>query len=381
GRPEIEKDQVGAVTMVGPDIVRDATRKIGEEGKLHTSNVEWTAIKGKYFAVALEFDGDPGAEVLIRKAPAVDRAWFEAKIPIRSPMGSSDSFGLYLVPLDFEILQAEGHGLERMLDLGWAIIEPISRLLLKFMNFLYKFIPNYGWVIIIVSVVSKVILHPLSRKQFQSMKDMQNVQGPMQKLREKHKDDPQKLNKEMMELYKREGINPMGGCFPMLLQMPVFFALFQVLNKTIELRHASWFGWINDLSRPEVLFEMPFPIPFLGSGFSLLPIVMGGLMFWQQKMSTVDPRQKAMVYMMPILFTFLFYRFPSGLVLYWLVNNVMSIAQQRSIQKAGGKPKKDADAGPGADATTPQPAAGKHSKPGKAKARGKKSRATAKEIT
>lgn len=374
GRPEIEKDQVGAVTMAGTDVVRDKTHKIDEEGELHPSNVKWTAIKGKYFAVALQFEGEPGAEVLVRKAPAVERAWFEAKIPVRSPMGSSDSFGLYIVPLDYEVLLAEGHGLERMLDLGWAIIEPISRVLLKFMNFVYRFIPNYGWVIIIVSVVSKLILHPLSRKQFQSMKDMQKVQGPMTKLREKHKDEPQKLNKEMMELYKREGINPMGGCFPMLLQMPVFFALFQVLNKTIELRHAPWFGWINDLSRPEVLFEMPFAIPFLGTGFSLLPIVMGGLMFWQQKMSTVDPRQKAMVYMMPILFTFLFYRFPSGLVLYWLVNNVMSIAQQRSIHKASDAPKD-------ADATPPQQAAGSSSRPGKAKARAKKSRATAKEIT
>ena len=374
GRPEIERDQVGAVTMAGQDIVRNPTHKIDEEGELHPTNVKWTAIKGKYFAVALLFEGDPGAEVLVRKAPGVDRAWFEAKIPIRSPMGSSDSFGLYLGPLDYEILESEGNGLERMIDLGWALIEPISRVLLVFMNFLYKFIPNYGWVIIIVSVVSKLILHPLSRKQFQSMKDMQKVQGPMQKLREKYKDDPQKLNKEMMELYRREGINPMGGCFPMLLQMPVFFALFQVLNKTIELRHAEWFGWINDLSRPEVLFEMPFAIPFLGSGFSLLPIVMGVLMFWQQKMSTVDPRQKAMIYMMPILFTFLFYRFPSGLVLYWLVNNVMSIAQQRAIHRSDDTPKD-------ADTTTPQPPAGPPSKSGKAARSKKKKRATAKETT
>jgi YidC/Oxa1 family membrane protein insertase len=161
-----------------------------------------------------------------------------------------------------------------------------------------------------------------------SMRDMQKLQPKMKELRETHKGDPTRLNQDMMKLYKEHGVNPVGGCFPMLLQMPVFIALFQVLSRTIELRRAPFMLWMNDLSAPDMIARLPFTVPFIGDTLSLLPILMGVAMFVQQKMQTSDPKQAAMTYMMPVVFTVLFFRFPSGLVLYWLVNNILTIGHQ-----------------------------------------------------
>ncbi len=241
-----------------------------------------------------------------------------------------------------EALSREGIGLEGMIDLGWALIQPISRVMLATTTWMYKFVHNYGVVIVLISLLTKLLFYRLTHKSFQSMKDMQSIQGQVNELKEKHKGDSQKMNKEMWALYKREGVNPMGGCLPMLLQMPVFIALYSVLRSTIQLRQAPFFLWIDDLSRPDVLFQMPFELPFLGGSFCLLPILMGISMFVQQKMTTVDPRQKMLIYMMPIMFTVMFYRLPSGLVLYWFVNNILSIGQQWMVRR-GGDSKKPGD--------------------------------------
>ncbi len=345
GDPVYEKDQTGAVTAVGTEVVRDRTRKVKEEGIQRTGNVRWTAVQGKYFAIALIPVNEPSADVWIRRIGEENRVWFDAKFPVRSAVGTQQEFGLYVGPVDMEALVREGVGLEGMIDLGWSLIQPISRLMLVTITWMHKFIPNYGWVIVLISILTKLLFYRLTHKSFQSMKDMQKIQGQVNELKEKHKSDSQKMNKEMWALYKREGVNPMGGCLPMLLQMPVFIALYSVLRATIQLRQAHFLFWITDLSRPDVLFHMPFPLPFLGSDFCLLPILMGISMFLQQKMTTVDPRQKMMIYMMPILFTVMFYRLPSGLVLYWFVNNVLSIAQQWMIHRGGDKK------GPGNDKT------------------------------
>jgi YidC/Oxa1 family membrane protein insertase len=169
------------------------------------------------------------------------------------------------------------------------------------------------------------------------MKEMQKVQPQIAALRERYKDDKEKMNRELMELYKRYKINPVGGCLPMVLQIPVFIALYNVLGASIELRHAPFMLWIHDLSAPDKLAQIPAAIPFIGgSAFGPLPILMGATMLIQQKMtpSTMDPAQAKMMLIMPIVFTFMFLNFPSGLVLYWLINNVLSIAQQYYIQKA-----------------------------------------------
>jgi len=235
---------------------------------------------------------------------------------------------VYAGPLDHTRLKSLGYGLERAVDFGWKWIKPLSKLMFRFILFCHKYIPNYGLVIIILSLLIKILFYPLTQKSMKSMRDMQKLQPKMKELRETLKGDAQKLNSEMMKLYKEHGVNPVGGCLPMLLQMPVFIALFQVLSRTIELRQAPFMLWIQDLSSPDVIAHLPFSLPFIGGNLSLLPILMGVAMFVQQKMQSTDPKQAAMTYMMPVVFTVLFFKFPSGLVLYWLVNNILTIGHQ-----------------------------------------------------
>jgi YidC/Oxa1 family membrane protein insertase len=219
-------------------------------------------------------------------------------------------------------------------DFGWKWIRPLSRLIFAFMLLCHRAIPNYGVVIIILSALTKLLFWPLTQKSFKSMREMQRLQPEMAAMKEKYKNDPQRLNKAMMELYRERGVNPVGGCLPLLLQMPVFISLFNVLRLTIELRRAPFMLWIRDLSAPDVVARMPFSLPFIGDAVSVLPILMGIAMFLQQKMSATDPKQAAMTYMLPIVFTVMFFRFPSGLVLYWLVNNVLTIGHQYLMARA-----------------------------------------------
>ncbi len=347
--PDQEKREMGAVTALGDKVVRDRAGKVNaEEGVLRTGGVRWTAVKNKYFAVALVPESETDADVRIHRMGEEERVYLDMKFPVRDPAGARLDFALYATPLDMDLLKAEGHGLQGMIDLGWSWIRPISRLTLVVMVFLHKYVPNYGVVIILISLLTKILFYRLTHKSMKSMKDMQKIQGQVAALKEKYKGDAQRLNKETWALYKKEGVNPMSGCFPMLLQMPVFVALYQVLQRTIALRKASFVWWIDDLSQPDVLAQLPASLPFLGDNLSLLPLLMGASMIFQQKMTTVDPRQKAMVYMMPIFFTVLFYRLPSGLVLYWLVNNVFSIGQQYLIHRDDGK-KETKEESPAAD--------------------------------
>jgi YidC/Oxa1 family membrane protein insertase len=201
------------------------------------------------------------------------------------------------------------------------------------MNYCNKVTHNYGIDIILLTILIKIVFYPLSVKSYKSMKKMQTMQPVIAKLKEKYKDDKAKLNQEMMEIYKNKGINPMGGCLPMIIQIPVFFALYKALSAAIELRHAPFMLWINDLSSPEDLYT--FNIAGYDLPIRILPLVMGITQVIQQKMtpSSVDPMQEKIMLAMPIVFTFIFWGFPSGLVLYWLVNNVISIAQQYYINK------------------------------------------------
>jgi len=205
------------------------------------------------------------------------------------------------------------------------------------LNFIYGIIPNYGVAIIILTILTKILLWPLGTKSYKSMSQMKKLQPLIQEIREKYKNDRKKMNEEVMALHKTYSINPVGGCLPMILQIPVFFALYRMLDQAIELRHAHFLWWINDLSAPDRLFNFDFSIPFMEPpyGIPVLTLIMGATMFWQQKMSPPagDPTQAKMMLMMPVVFTFIFINFSAGLVLYWLVNNVLSIAQQSYIQK------------------------------------------------
>ncbi|MCI5160046.1 MAG: membrane protein insertase YidC, partial [Candidatus Electrothrix sp. AUS1_2] len=209
--------------------------------------------------------------------------------------------------------------------------------MLYLLNFFHSVFGNYGIAIILLTCLIKGAFWPITQKGMKSMKNMQKLQPKVAKLREKYKDDPMKVNQEMMALYKTYKVNPLGGCLPMFIQIPFFFALYRVLMAAIELRHAPFMLWINDLSAPDRLM-VGFDIPYL-QGIPVLTILMGGSMYLQQKMTptTADPTQAKVMQFLPIIFTAMFINFASGLVLYWFVNNLLSILQQQLINRQTGK--------------------------------------------
>jgi YidC/Oxa1 family membrane protein insertase len=299
----------------------------------------WAAARTKYFTVAIipRNQEAMGVDITGRTEELYDgqllKAYsFALEMPLVRKEAVVDSFTVYLGPLDYKILKGYGIGLERMMNFGWKVIRPISVFVLLSLQVLHKFIPNYGVVLILFSLLVKIVVYPLTKKSYQSMKRMQDLQPRLVELKEKYAKDPQRLNRETMKLYKEHGVNPLGGCLPTLLQLPLLYALFIVFQSTIELRGAGFFGWIRDLSAPDTVFQLPFSLPFYGNNVNVLPVVMGVTMLWQQKMTIQDPKQKAMVYLMPILFVFLFNNFPSGLTLYYTVFNVFTIIQQKMIK-------------------------------------------------
>jgi YidC/Oxa1 family membrane protein insertase len=244
-------------------------------------------------------------------------------------------YSLFFGPKSMKILKKAGHDLGKALNFGWFTV--LAKPCVWLMNRLYSVIPNYGIAIIILTLLIKIVLWPLGSKSYKSMSEMKKIQPLMKEIREKYKNDKKKMNEEVMGLYRTYKINPLGGCLPMVVQLPVFFALYRMLYQSIELRHAPFFLWIDDLSAPDRLFNFSFSIPFMEPpyGIPVLTIIMGATMLLQQKMSPPmgDPTQAKMMMFMPLIFTFIFINFSSGLVLYWLVNNILSISQQYYIQK------------------------------------------------
>lgn len=299
---------------------------------------DWVAIRTKYFTIsviprdakaqAVKFFSEKknlGEKILWKKYK------FDFQMPYESRASAINEFTVYMGPLDYDLLKSYNANLEDMMDWGWRIFRPFGKFILWCFIGLHNLVPNYGFVIIIFSILIKIVLYPLTKKSYQSMKEMQALQPSMQEINEKYKNDPQKKQQEIMSLYKEHGINPLGGCMPMLLQMPLLIALFQVFQSTIQLRQAEFIWWINDLSRPDTIATLPLTLPLYGNTLNILPIFMGVTMFIQQKMSMKDPKQKALVYIMPIFFTLLFNSFPSGLNLYYALFNVLSIAQEKLI--------------------------------------------------
>ena len=258
------------------------------------------------------------------------------KMPFKGGAREEAKVQVYLGPLQYDAIKGLHRGLEQTMSLGavW-VIRPIAEyVMIPLFEFLRSFIPNYGVVIIIFSLIIKIALQPLTRTSMKSMRKMQALQPLMAEIKEKHKDDPEKMNQQTMNLYKEYGINPAAGCLPLLLQMPILFALYQVFRSSIELRQASFIWWIKDLSIPDTVLQLPFTIPLVGvSQISGIVIAMGVTMFVQQKMTPTDPRNKAMVWLMPVMFTLMFNGLPSGLNLYYFVFNILSIGQHYWFNK------------------------------------------------
>ena len=290
---------------------------------------EWIALRTKYFAVIInnvKNMGNPEFYKLsnLKNNKAVDIAYFGCAMS-----GNTSRFGLEMrtnspfvisvlvLPIRFSELAGYKKGYEHIA--GGGIWGPIEKVIIFILNLFYSFLKNYGFAIMVFALLFKIIFFPLSRQMLISQQQMQLLQPELKKIQEKYKNDPQALNREMMHLYKVYKVNPFSGCLPLLIQFPIFIALYQVLSTAIEFRRAPFILWITDLS--------------LKDPYYVLPIAMGVLMLIQSLMTTIDPRQKFMVIMMPLIMVFFFLNFPSGLQLYWFTYNILSILENLLIKK------------------------------------------------
>lgn len=332
----------GVYAQMGGELVKIEGRKAkdGVATSLNTDGqTEWTAFKSKYFTGFIAPKNQMGirSELMISKTKESRQFFVSMDMGLSKSNYQQDSYVIGLIPAEKELMSSYGFGLEKTMNRGGPIIRPFSIGLHWLMEFLYKLIPNYGIVILLMSIIIKIVTFPLTQKSYSSMKRMQLVQPKIKELQEKYKNNQQVLQQKTMELYKEEKVNPMGGCLPMLLQMPILYGLFIVFRTTIELRGAPFMLWMKDLAAPDALFSFGANIPLLGTEFNVLPILMTVLMVIQQKLSGTGAmgtgqqaqQQKMMQWMMPAMMFFLFYRFPSGLVLYYLTFNALTILQQK----------------------------------------------------
>ena len=338
GLSTTEKDSVDDKTYFkvavyqGEELEELKVKEGQNETKKLNGSTGWGAIRTKYFVSALI----PKSPETIRFAEISGRTTNQEQYDLAFVFDcfQESSFTLYHGPLEYEKIKSLDVGLDAVMDFGWSFIRPISKGVLFTLKRMHDYIPNYGVVLIVFSLLIKVLVFPLTKKSYQSTSAMQEIQPEVNKLREKFKNNPQKLNQATMQLYKTKGVNPLGGCLPMLLQMPLLFALFQVFRTTIELRNEPFVWWIKDLSSPDVIIDLPFTIPLYGDHVAFLPILMALSTYVQQKMMTgaiQQPQQKMMQNFMMVFFFLIFNNFPSGLNLYYTLFNVLTIAQQKLI--------------------------------------------------
>jgi len=298
------------------------------EGLESTGNVSWIASSSKYFTVILMPETMERADGYV--APGEGGSAYIAL--------DDNMITVYAGPKAYGLLSDLGRSTTDMIDFGWPIIRWIGKLIFLFLTTVLSFVTNWGLRIVILAFALKILLSPLTTKSYVSMQKMQKIQPAMQEIQKKYAKDPKTQQSEMQKLYKEKGVNPLGGCLPMLLQMPVFFAMYRVLANMVELRGAGFILWINDLSRPEMILH--FQTKVLGlEGIGLMALLLGVIMFLQQKLTgtsgtgSAAQQQKMMMYMMPVFMTFLFMRFASGLTLYWLVFNILTLIHQELIKK------------------------------------------------
>jgi YidC/Oxa1 family membrane protein insertase len=298
--------------------------------------IYWAGYADSYFLSAMLPRENDAVRLWVKKDDG--EVFTELLVPMTAFAASPYPFTIYAGPKDLSNLASVGHHLTRTVNLGWFtfVAEPMLRILKLF----HLVSGNYGVDIILLTVLVKLVTVPLTHKSFKSMQEMQKLQPQMKKLQEKYADDRTALNKEVMELYRRHNVNPLGGCLPMIIQMPIFIGLYNALLSAVELRHAPFALWINDLSAPDRLPPFPHPPLAVIAGTEIripvLTLLMGVSMLVQQRMTpqTGDPAQQRMMMIMPLVFTVMFINFPSGLALYWLVNNVLTIAQQMLMQRS-----------------------------------------------
>jgi YidC/Oxa1 family membrane protein insertase len=296
----------------------------------------WTGFIKKYFALLVKPDGK-----IIEGSAKVDakNLWGQMTLePLTVPAGGEGerSFLVYAGPQRREALKSFGAGFEEVFSRGFfGLFKTGILAILKFLN---QYTHNFGWALVLLTLLIKLIFAPLTHLSYASMKKMQTLAPKMKAIQERHKKDPAKSQQEIMALYRRNKVNPMMGCLPMLIQIPVFMAMFQLLPEAIELHGAPFIGWIKDLSAPDHFMMLPFTVPFLGwNSLNILPILMAASQVWYQKLMPAQPgsspEQQTIMNIMPIFFGFICYNMPSGLTLYWTLQNVFSIIQQTFINR------------------------------------------------
>ncbi len=309
----------GPVSYNGSELIEDKVKDLDESSKTHKDNILWSGFTTKYFFFAVNPDNNNSQVAISKQDNFINNEFATKALNIQAGQSASVTYAAYAGPKKIEDLAVGGNQFEEIIHYGF--FHPLAKPLMVVLKFFYGFIGNYGFSIILLTVCIKLIFWPLTQKSYKSMKGMQKLQPEMKKMREKYGSDKQRLNQEMMKFYKENKVNPMGGCLPMLIQIPVFFALYRVLLGSIELRHAPFMLWITDLSAKDPYY--------------ITPLIMGVTMFLQQKMTptNMDPTQEKIMLIMPVVFTFMFLNFPAGLVVYWLVNNVLTIFQQYLIRR------------------------------------------------
>ena len=288
----------------------------------------WLGVEDQYFISAAASltpvrHGFFGSEQRARKGERYYVPYYGVRLPkvmLESQRMVESEFELFIGPKQEQELLKFGRNLKQSHDMT---LEVLAAPLLDLLRWIYKYVGNYGVAIIILTIIVRLVLFPLTLKGMKSMKRMQQLAPRMKKLQEKYKNNKEKLNQEMMAMYRKNKVNPLGGCLPMLLQLPVFFALYSSLSSAVELRHAPFLFWINDLSQPD--------------GLGITPLLMGVSMFFQQKLTPqsamMDPTQAKIMQMLPIIFTFFTFTFPAGLTIYWLTSNCLSILQQLVLNR------------------------------------------------
>lgn len=314
-----------------------------------TGVTKWMATRTKYFVLYLIPKNKMGAGCKFEGVHNTSDGHVveqtnKLHLSMKMDRGTTDVFQTYIGPMDYQILGKYEGNLPIIMEWGWAVFRPLTKAILYTFQFLFGLIPNYGWVIIVFALIVKLILYPLTHKSYVGMQKMREVMPRQKELQKKFKDNPAKMQQELMKLYKEVGYNPLSGCLPLLIQMPILFPIYQVFGESIDLRQAHFMGWINDLSVPDTVAILHTGLPFIGDfHVNPLPIIMTALTFVQQKFAPMTPtddsdpaqrfNQKFLQYGMPVMFFFIFNNFSSGLVLYWTIFNVLTMLQQLLMSK------------------------------------------------
>jgi len=312
-------EHMGPTALFNGKLIEPDYDDLDEKGAERMASIGgWTSIMNRYFIAALISNPEQDYPYYFKsdgrsyQAGLIDDGMVEGKDAVFSTK-------LFVGPKSLPILEAAGSELERSVDFGW--FSPLSKPMHTFLVWLYQYLGNYGWCIIILVILIKILFFYPTQKSYVSMAGMRKLQPDMARLKDQYGDDRQRMGQEVMALYKKHKVNPLGGCLPIIIQIPVFFALYKVLLMSIEMRQAPFIGWIEDMSVQDPYF--------------VLPVLMGISMFIQQRLNPQppDPVQAKVMQFLPFLFTAMFLFFPAGLVLYWVVNNVLSIIQQRMVMK------------------------------------------------